>query len=45
MLRTRVKARPRVTEKVKEVKKSILRDLRTRPVEYVEGWKVPKGGE
>lgn len=45
MLRIRQKSRPRVREKEQEVRRAILHDLRKRPGEYVEGWKVPKGGE
>jgi hypothetical protein len=45
MLRVRLKTRPRTREKDEEVKRTILRDLRRRPGEYVEGFKVPKGGE
>lgn len=45
MLRIRQKSRLHAREKVEEVKKAILDDLRKRPGEYVENWKVPKGGE
>ncbi len=45
MLRIRQKTRPRTREKDQEVKQAILDDLRKRPDEYVEGWKVPRGGE
>ena len=45
MLRIRDKARPRIREKEQEVRLAILRDLRKKPGEYVEGYKVPKGGE
>ncbi len=45
MLRIRQKTRPRVREKEQEVRRAILADLRQKPGAYVEGWKVPKGGE
>ena len=41
----RDKARPRIREKEQEVRLAILRDLRKKPGEYVEGYQVPKGGE
>ena len=39
------KAPSRVKEREQQVRDAIRRDLRTRPDEYVESWKVPKGGE
>ena len=45
MVRIREKTRPRVREKEKEVREAILRDLQEKPGDYVEAWKVPKGGE
>lgn len=39
------KTRSRVKEKELEIRKGIHRDLRAKPEEYVEDYKVPKGGE
>ena len=39
------KSRSRVKEKEIEIRKGIHHDLRAKPEEYVEDYKVPKGGE
>ena len=47
MLKTRDKSRKDspIKEREIQVRDAIQKDLRARPDEYVEGWKVPKGGE